>query len=101
MAKRERTSRREQERAARRLVRDREKLAGLSPGGTAAHPITVGSAAVVEVRAHAMPCVQCEGEYRIVEHRSAGSGLRAVDVRCQRCGVGRTVWFKIASDEAN
>jgi len=55
---RKRTARREQERAARRLVRDREKLAALSPGGSDAHPIDVTSAAVVEGRARAIPCVQ-------------------------------------------
>jgi predicted Zn finger-like uncharacterized protein len=89
------------QKAARQLVRDRERLAALSPGGSADHPIAVGSAAVVETRTHATPCVQCEGEYRIVEHRSEGSGLRAVEVRCQRCGVARTLWFRITSDEPN
>jgi hypothetical protein len=100
MVKRKQPSR-QQQKAARQLVRDRETLAALSPGGSADHPIAVASAAVIETRAHAMPCVQCAGEYRVREHRSAGSGLRAVDVRCQRCGVARTVWFRITSDEPN
>jgi hypothetical protein len=100
MAKRKQSSR-QQHKAARQLVRDREALAALSPGGSAEHPIAVGSAAVIETRTHATPCVQCAGEYRIREHRSEGSGLRAVDVRCQRCGVARTLWFRITSDEPN
>jgi predicted Zn finger-like uncharacterized protein len=97
----ERTSRRAQERAARQLVRDREKLAKLSPGGSAERPIEVASASVVEVRASSLACPQCEGAYRIAEHRSAGSGLRSVDVKCQHCGIGRTLWFRIVSAEPN
>lgn len=98
--KRPRTDRRAAERAARQLVRDREKLAALSPGGSAQHPIAVESSAVVEIRAHAMPCVQCEGEYRIGEHRAV-SGLRAVDVTCTRCHVKRVLWFRLAPNEPN
>ncbi len=97
----ERTERRARERDARKLVRDREKLAGLVAGGAREHPIEVPSAAVIEGRASALPCVQCAGEYRIVEHRSEGAGLRAVDVACRQCGVPRTLWFRIALDEPN
>ena len=97
----ERTARRADERAARQLVRDREKLAALSAGGAPEHPIQVGSAAVVEVRIGALPCPQCAGAYRLVEHRSAGPGLRAVDVVCRTCGVPRTLWFRLVSDEPN
>lgn len=98
---RKRTARREQERAARRLVRDREKLAALSPGGSEARPIEVTSASVVEVRAHATPCVQCGGEYKVREHTSARSGLRRVEVTCQQCGTRRTLWFRLTSDDPN
>jgi predicted Zn finger-like uncharacterized protein len=97
--KRDRTERREHERAARKLVRDRERLAALTQGGAKTHPIAVDSAAVIENRARALPCPQCEGEYRIVDHRSEGPGLRAVDVRCQQCGVARTLWFRIVVTE--
>jgi hypothetical protein len=96
-----RTERRRAERSARELVRDREKLAALSPGGSAERPIAVPSAAVVEIRARAMPCPQCEGRYRIREHRSAGPGVREVSVVCERCHVARVLWFKIVSDEPN
>ncbi len=97
----ERTERRARERDARQLVRDREKLASLSPGGAQERPIEVPSSSVIEVRVGAMPCVQCEGEYRVTDHRSAGAGVRAVDVRCSRCGVARTLWFRIVTDEPN
>ena len=82
-------------------MRDREKLAVLSPGGVRERPIEVESSAVIEGRVRAMPCVQCEGEYRIADHRSEGPGLRAVDAKCDRCGAPRTVWFRIVEREPN
>lgn len=82
-------------------MRDREKLANLSAGGAKDRPIVVETAAVIEGRVRAMPCVQCEGEYRVGEHRSAGPGLRAVDAKCARCGAPRTVWFRIVVAEPN
>jgi hypothetical protein len=98
----ERTERRERERDARELVRDREKLAKLVAGGASDHPIEVSSAAVIEGRVvDSMPCPQCGGEFRVLEHRSEGPGLRAVDVACRQCGVQRTLWFRIVVDEPN
>jgi predicted Zn finger-like uncharacterized protein len=97
----ERTERRARERDARQLVRDREKLAALVAGGAADHPIEVTSAAVIEVRVGALPCPQCGGQYRVNDHRSAGPGLRAVEVACRLCGVGRTLWFRIVVDDPN
>ncbi len=97
----ERTERRERERDARQLVRDREKLASLVAGGAADHPIEVSSAAVIEARVGALPCPQCAGAYRVREHRSEGPGLRALDVVCRLCGVGRTQWFRIVVVEPN
>ncbi|HSN27331.1 MAG TPA: hypothetical protein VLT45_13650 [Kofleriaceae bacterium] len=97
----ERTERRARERAARQLVRDREKLADLSAGGAKERPIAVESSAVIEGRVRAMPCVQCEGPYRVGDHRSEGPGLRAVEARCERCGAPRTVWFRIVEREPN
>ena len=101
MIRRKRSEQRERARAARRLVRDREKLAALSVGGSEERPIHVTSAAVVEVRVGRLSCPQCGGEYRVKEHRSPSSGIRSVDVTCQVCGVSRTLWFRIGSDEAN
>src|SRR5688500_12075717 len=97
----ERTARRAQERATRQLVRDREKLAGMVPGGSAERPIEVPSSAVIEGRVRALPCPQCEGELRVVDHRSTGAGMRAVDARCNTCSAPRTLWFRIVSDEPN
>jgi len=94
----ERTARRAAERAARQLVRDREKLASLVAGGSPERPIAVESSAVVEVRARATPCPQCEGELRVGEHR-AEAGLRAVKVTCVRCHVSRELWFRLVSNE--
>ena len=82
-------------------MRDREKLAALVAGGSAERPIEVSSSSVIEGRVRAMPCVQCGGEYDVKDHRSAGQGTRAVDARCRICGVARTLWFRIVSDEPN
>jgi predicted Zn finger-like uncharacterized protein len=89
------------QRVLRHLVRDRERLAALTPGGSAERPIELVSAAVVEGRARTMQCPQCDGGYRILDHRAPDSGLRAVDVRCQLCGTPRTLWFRLGSDEPN
>lgn len=97
--KRPRTERRIRERDARALVRDREKLAKLVAGGAPDHPIEVPTAAVIEGRVGA--CPQCDGEYRVTEHRSEGAGKRAVDVACRICGTKRTLWFQIVVDEPN
>jgi ribosomal protein L44E len=99
--RRKRTVERERARAMRKLVRDREKLARLSAGGSEDRPIHVTSASVVEVRVNRLTCPQCGGEYRLKEHRAPASGLRSVDVTCQICGVSRTLWFRIVSEEAN
>ena len=103
MAKRPRTERRIAERDARKLVRDRERLAALSLGGARDHPIPVTSSAVIEVRVTGMACPQCEGPYRVLEHNAPAStlGLREVLVRCQQCGTSRTLWFRIVTDEPN
>jgi predicted Zn finger-like uncharacterized protein len=99
--KRERTERREREREATKLVRAKEKLAKLERGGTQEHPIEVASSAVIEVRIHGMQCPQCAGAYQIIDHRSAGQGIRPVDVKCKICGAPRTLWFRIVEDQPN
>ena len=97
----ERTERRARERDARQTVRDREKLALLLPGGTAEHPIEVSSAAVIEGRVRAMPCVQCEGEYDVKDRRSAGPGQRAVTSSAGSAGCRARCGFRIVIDEPN
>ncbi|HEU0035059.1 MAG TPA: hypothetical protein VFQ53_30745 [Kofleriaceae bacterium] len=96
----ERTARREAERAAKKLVQDREKLARLVAGGSPERPIAVESPSVIEVRVRATPCPQCEGLLRVDDHR-AEAGLRAVDVTCTLCHAKRTLWFKLVSNEPN
>jgi hypothetical protein len=76
-------------------ARTREALAALSRGGSRQWPIVVTSAAVVEVRAKAMACPHCGGEYRLAEHTSAGPGLRRVDAHCRQCSRPRTLWFRL------
>ena len=94
-------SRKRPERRARALVRDRERLSALSPGGSRERPLPVPSSAVIEQRATAMPCVQCGGRYRVLDHGSAGAGLREVRVVCEQCHVGRRLWFRIVTDGPN
>ena len=88
-------------RVMRSLVRERERLAELSRGGSARNPIPVVSASVVEVRVSALTCPQCEAAYRMHDHRAPAAGLRAVDVRCQLCGVARTLWFRLVESAPN
>jgi len=88
-------------RTARDLVRDREKLAALSPGGSAERPIPVPTSALIEIRIRSLPCAQCGGPYKIREHRSAGGGLRDVSVVCEQCHVARVLWFRIVADGPN
>jgi len=99
--KRPRTQRRIEERAARKLVRDRERLFELSVGGSQERPIEVPSTSVIELRVEAMPCVQCTGQYRIRAHEAPASRIRRVDVTCRHCGAPRSLWFRIVSDEPN
>ena len=97
----QRTERRAEERAARGLVRDRERLARLSPGGTPDRPIVVESSAVIEPRVRSLPCAQCEGSYRIEDHQAPSAALRAVSVSCTHCGTARQLWFRIERPLAN
>ena len=93
----ERTERRARERAARRLVQDRERLARLSPGGSEERPIEVDSPAVIEGRVGSLRCPQCAGQYALHDHQSAGPGLRVVSVSCRVCRVPRQLWFRLGS----
>jgi hypothetical protein len=84
------------ERDARRLVRDRERLAALEPGGDPARPLDVATPAVIEGRARAMPCVQCGGELEILEHATVPDphrSLRVIRARCRRCHAPRAIYF--------
>ena len=88
-------------RAAQRRELARERLAALLPGGSHERTINVASASVIEVRAAAMACPQCDGSYRILDHTRPVPGLRRVDVVCRRCSTPRALWFRIVEHEPN
>jgi hypothetical protein len=80
------------------VVAMRQRLARTGAGGTAARPVEVESASQVEVRALSMPCLRCDGPYRLDEHtaeRIGGVALRVLDVQCGHCGATRRVYFKV------
>jgi hypothetical protein len=96
--KRDRTDRRVRERAAVKLVRDQQRLAELLPGGSPERPIAVPTSSVIDGRARSTPCPLCQGPLRLDEQTAEkvnGRSLRATHLRCQRCGVARTIWFVI------
>jgi hypothetical protein len=95
---RPRTARRETERALRRDVHERERLAAAAPGGTAERAIPVSSASLVEPRALSTPCVQCGGELALRAHAApaeAGGTLRVARLVCRRCHAPRELWFRL------
>jgi hypothetical protein len=98
---RPRTERRVRERAARQLVRDRQKLAALERGGAADRPQDVPSTSVIAVRVRGTPCPLCGGTLRIdeesAETRADGKLLHAAHASCIACGVARTLWFTVSS----
>jgi DNA-directed RNA polymerase subunit RPC12/RpoP len=98
--KRARTVRREAERGALALARDRERLFGLEAGGSPERPIEVSAASVVEVRANAVACPRCTGKHLIDEHAAVlterGARLREARLVCRECGSRRSLWFRVA-----
>lgn len=95
-----RAARREAERAAVKLARDRERLAALEPGGAPERPIELTSASEVEVAARSMPCPRCGGEVRVDEHLAETVGaarLRIAKVSCPGCGLRRAVYFRLGA----
>lgn len=98
MSRRARTERREAEREAHKLARNRLKLAALEAGGTPERAIDVTSASVIEVHAKSTPCAACgEPNIRIEEHEARG-GVRELTVLCSRCGVRRKVYYRIGTE---
>lgn len=95
---RERTARRERERAARKLVRDRERLVATEPGGSAERAIEVATPGLIDGRVRATPCHQCGGalESAEVEAVSLPVGRRRVArTRCRVCHAPRAIWFSL------
>jgi hypothetical protein len=86
------------------FIAAREKLATLEPGGTPDYPMNVESASQIEVRALSMPCLRCDGPYRLDEHTAERFGsqhVRLVRVHCGHCGVGRRLFFRVAPELCN
>jgi hypothetical protein len=90
-----RAQRRLDERAARKLVRDRQKLALAEPGGAPERPIEVISSSVIPVRARATPCPLCAGSLNLDEEIALDARLRAAVMTCRRCGVSRRLYFTL------
>jgi hypothetical protein len=96
--KRSRTERRETERALRKEVVARERLAAAAPGGARDRPIVVGSASVIESIARSTPCVQCGGELSLQDHAAPAEfqgKLRRCRLICRRCHAPRELWFSV------
>ncbi len=93
--KRARTERRAGERALRREVGAREKLAARGPGGAAERAIVVSSASLVEVRARSTACVQCGGELELRSHNAPSPGMRLARMVCRKCHAPREIWFRL------
>ena len=96
--KRARTLRRESARKEEGLARDRERLFLSEAGGSPEKPISVDSAAVVEIRARGVRCPQCGSEHTVAEHAavSADAGrLREARLQCKQCGSRRSMWFRL------
>jgi hypothetical protein len=64
-------------------------------GGAPERPIEVTSTSVIAVRARATPCPLCEGSLQLDEETARSASLRAAEMRCVRCGVRRTLWFRV------
>ncbi|HVZ31639.1 MAG TPA: hypothetical protein VG963_04390, partial [Polyangiaceae bacterium] len=101
---RARTARRQLERSHAKLGRDRERLFVLSPGGSPERPMSVEAAAIVEVRAVAVPCPLCQGPHEILEHAAVvlhGERLREARLRCRQCGTRRSLFFRLEQPVLN
>jgi hypothetical protein len=99
-----RRQRRAQERELRKQVRLREGLAAQLPGGSAERPIDVASASIVEGKARAIPCIQCEGDLELRGERAVSTArgvLREIALACRRCHAPRTLWFRVVLPASN
>ena len=80
------------------VVAARERLARISPGGSATLSLEVESASQIEVRAESIPCLACQGPNRVDEHtaeRIDGRDVRVVRVHCHHCGSRRVLYFSV------
>jgi hypothetical protein len=100
-----RTLRRAAGRVEQDLIRDRERLFTLEPGGSPARAIDVPSASVVEAHALGVRCPLCEGPHEVLEHAAVtaanGARLRQVHLRCRQCGSQRSLFFRLLEVKPN
>src|SRR5450631_775454 len=98
---RPRRQQREQQRVLRKSVRQVERLAAELPGGSPERPIDITSASVVETKARAIQCVQCDAlemELRGDRATSTARGvLRELAMVCRQCHAPRAIWFRVAA----
>jgi hypothetical protein len=93
--------RRADERAAVDLMKNRLRLAELSPGGGPDNPLPVDTSALVEVTARSTRCAACEGQLVLDEHEAVevdGKRLRRVKLTCRQCHTPRLLWFRLVSN---
>jgi hypothetical protein len=97
-----RRQRRARERAQTKLVRDQERLARLQPGGSPERPLEVESPAQVDVIAGSTACPLCDGSLQLSIHAAetvGGVRLRVARLTCTRCGVPRTLYFRLVEPQ--
>ncbi len=81
-----------------------ERAARALPGGAPDHPIEVASAAVVELKARAAPCLRCGGHLELRRDGAASTPrgvLRQIELACRLCHAPRTLWFRVAPAASN
>ena len=91
--KRPRTARRELERDLKKLVRDKERLFKLEPGGSEERPMEVSSAAVIEVRDTGVGIADADINRVIVAFERAGN---AVPGKHEGVGLGLAIVSNLA-----
>jgi hypothetical protein len=95
---RPRTLQRKQRVLSERLAEARRKLLDLDAGGTAAHPVEVGTPAVIAPMATSVHCPACDEPFELESHEAHADGqtrLREARVRCRACGERRSLWFRV------
>ena len=96
--KRDRTVRRENDRAVKKDLSARLALAKLEPGGAPSRPLVVTTASLVEPSARAKPCVACGESVRVADHTAEtreGRSVRVAHLECPMCGLRRELFFVI------
>jgi len=80
----------------------RERHEARLPGADPRAPLEVFSAAAVEPRVEALPCLRCTGRCHVVEHAVHQAGdtrLRRVSTRCGACGHERDLFVRVRKPE--